>query len=155
MDIKDLQPLVLMLVLVGIILGVGILVFDNFGTATKLSTDVTEEVTIASGTVTLTYDDITAVSALTNASDSFTALLSTDNFSYTTAGVVTVNSTNIPDQDYNITYTYDADTTATTVMSNMTSATSPIGTTWLPLIVTIVVLSIILTLVITSFSGKR
>ena len=155
MDIKDLQPIVVMLVLLGVIIGIGLLIFDNFGVATKDSTDLVEEVTIAAGTVTLSYDDVTAISGLTNATDDFTALIATDNFTWTTAGVVTVNVTNIPNQDYNVTYTYDADSTTTTVMGSMATATSPIATTWLPLIVTIIVLSIILTLVITSFSQRR
>lgn len=155
MDIKDLQPVVIMIVLIGLILGIGILVFDNFGVATKDSTVLTEEVTIAGGTVTLTYDDVTAITNLSNATDDFTALIVTDNFTWTAAGVITVNVTNIPNQDYNITYTYDADSTTTTVMNSMTTATSPIATTWLPLIVTIIVLSIILTLVITSFGQRR
>jgi hypothetical protein len=42
-------------------------------------------------------------------------------------------------------------TNAVNVIGNTTSAISPIASTWLPLIVTIVVLAIILTLVIRSF----
>jgi len=45
--------------------------------------------------------------------------------------------------------------TANTTLDNTISAITPIASTWLPLIVTIVVLSIILTLVIRSFVVNR
>jgi len=45
--------------------------------------------------------------------------------------------------------------TANTTLSDTVTAITPIASTWLPLIVTIVVLSIILTLVIRSFVVKR
>lgn len=83
MEIGQLYQLVLLLVLVGMILGVGILVLDKFGSSSG--------VTAAAGT--------------------------------------TINATR--------------------------DAISPIATTWLPLIVTVAVLAIILTLVIRSFAGQR
>ena len=83
MEIGQLYQLVLLLVLVGMILGVGVLVLDKFGSSSG--------VTSASSTV--------------------------------------INSTR--------------------------DAISPIATTWLPLIVTVAVLAIILTLVIRSFAGQR
>lgn len=45
--------------------------------------------------------------------------------------------------------------TASTTINATRDALSPIATTWLPLIVTVAVLAIILTLVINSFSGGR
>ena len=45
--------------------------------------------------------------------------------------------------------------TAGAAINNSRDALTPIATTWLPLIVTIVVLSIILTLVIRSFVVRR
>jgi len=83
MEINQLYSFVLMLVLVGMILGVGILVLDNFSASSGVSA--------------------------------------------TAAGVI----------------------------NNTRDALGPIATTWLPLIVTIAVLAIILTLVIRSFSGAR
>lgn len=83
MEVGQLYQLVLLLVLVGMILGVGILVLDKFGSSSG--------VTAAAGT--------------------------------------TINATR--------------------------DAISPIATTWLPLIVTVAVLAIILTLVIRSFAGQR
>ena len=43
---------------------------------------------------------------------------------------------------------------AGTAVNNTVTAISPIATTWLPLIVTVAVLSIILVLVIRSFAGQ-
>ena len=83
MEINQLYQFVLLLVLVGMILGVGILVLDNFAASSGVSA--------------------------------------------TAAGVI----------------------------NNTRDALGPIATTWLPLIVTIAVLAIILTLVIRSFSGAR
>ena len=46
-------------------------------------------------------------------------------------------------------------TTAATAINNTRDAITPIGSTWLPLIVTVAVLAIILTLVIRSFARAR
>lgn len=83
MELGDLYQFVLLLVLIGMILGVGILVLDNFASTTGL----------------------------------------------TTAAITAINASR--------------------------DAISPIATTWLPLIVTVVVLAIILTLVIRSFVIRR
>jgi hypothetical protein len=83
MEIGELYQFVLLIVLVGMILGVGILVIDQFSTS----------------------------SGVTGA--------------------------------------------AQLALNNTRSAMTPIASTWLPLIVTVSVLSIILTLVIRSFSGTR
>ena len=84
MEVGELYQFVLLIVLVGMILGVGILVIDNFST----STGVTSQAQLA--------------------------------------------------------------------LNNTRSALTPIASTWLPLIVTVAVLAIILTLVIRSFSmGRR
>ncbi len=83
MEIGQLYQFVLLLVLVGMILGVGILVLDNFGS---------------------------------------------------TSGITS---------------------SAQTVINDSRDALAPIASTWLPLIVTVAVLAIILTLVIRSFSGAR
>lgn len=83
MDVGDLYQFVLLIVLIGMLLGVGILVLDNFASSTGVTA---------------------------------------------TAGAA-INSTR--------------------------DALTPIASTWLPLIVTVAVLAIILTLVIRSFAGQR
>ena len=81
MEFNNLYSFVLMIVLVGMLIGVGLVVLSNFGTASGVS--------------------VTAAKSINNTMD----------------------------------------------------ALSPIATTWLPLIVTVSVLAIILTLVIRSFGG--
>jgi len=83
MDVGQLYQFVLLLILVGMIIGVGVIVLDNFTTSTGVSS------------------------------------------------------------------------TASTAINNTRDAITPIASTWLSLIVTIVVLAIILTLVIRSFSRAR
>lgn len=83
MEIGDLYQFVLLLVLIGMILGVGILVLDNFSSSTGVTS------------------------------------------------------------------------TASTAINATRDALTPIASTWLPLIVTVSVLAIILTLVIRSFAMQR
>lgn len=83
MNVGDLYQFVLLVVLIGMLLGVGIVVLDNFQGATGVTA---------------------------------------------TAGVA---------------------------INNTRDAITPIASTWLPLIVTVAVLAIILTLVIKSFAGGR
>ena len=82
MEVGQLYQLVLLLVLIGMILGVGVLVLDKFGSTSGVSA------------------------------------------------------------------------TASTAINNSRDAITPIASTWLPLIVTVAVLAIILTLVIRSFAGQ-
>lgn len=83
MDVGDLYQFVLLLVLIGMLLGVGVVVLDNFASSTGV----------------------------------------------TSAAATAINDTR--------------------------DALTPIASTWLPLIVTVAVLAIILTLVIRSFAGQR
>lgn len=83
MNVGDLYQFVLLIVLIGMLLGVGIVVLDNFASATGV----------------------------------------------TSAAALAINQTR--------------------------DALTPIASTWLPLIVTVAVLAIILTLVIKSFAGQR
>jgi len=83
MEVGNLYNFVLLVVLVGMILGVGIIVLDNFASSTGVST------------------------------------------------------------------------TAATALNNTRDAMTPIASTWLPLIVTVAVLAIVLTLVIRSFGRTR
>ena len=46
-------------------------------------------------------------------------------------------------------------TAAATAINGTRDAISPIGTTWMPLVVTVAVLAIVLTLVIRSFAVRR
>ena len=174
MDYKNLYTFVLTLVLIGIIIGVGLLVLGKFGDATRDTNTVNNETSdnIATGfagtpsnmTITLTNTPVRDITRITNSSN-YVAILNTDYnvsslatgsiilWNYTENGMFTSGGGG--SIYVNITYRYYADSKATTELDNVIDAVAEIPSTWLPLIVTIVVLAIILTLVISSFVGIR
>ena len=156
MDVKDLPKIVLGMVLVGMLLGVGILIFDSFGSAVRDELAVTNEsVTTASETATLANRNILSITGFSNNSAvEYTLNASDINFTAET-GVIVVSGVNIVDGGYNVSYTYDHNSTTSTVMGSAINATSSIATTWLSLLITIIVLAIILGIVIHSFGAKR
>ena len=163
MEWKDLQGFVLIVILIAMILGVGLIVLDKFGDTIKESTPaVNETLVVASATGTTANDEVTAITLIYNETMEIVVIVTVsttgaDNFSWVEdTGVISFNdSVSVPDGDYLITYTYDADTTSSTSMKSVVSSMIPIATTWLPLIITIAILAIILGLVIRSFAGKR
>lgn len=160
MELNNFAPIVMTLVLVGMVLGVGLIIFDSFADAVKTDATITNEtLTIASGAGTTANDEVSAVSIIINTTGEFncTSFNSpTACANWTESGAITVNNTKMGNGSYwRVSYTYDADTEATTVAEDVRDATSPIGTTWMTLIVTVLVLAIILTLVIRSFAFNR
>ena len=160
MEVKNLYPFVLIVILVGMVLGVGILVLENFGAAVKDSTDVVNESNtfIGAGVSTTTNDDVTAMTEISNGTvtcTTFNTAIACAN--WTKPGVMSLSHTTFTDwtANYNVSYTYDADTDAYTASADTVTAMAAISTTWLPLIVTIAILAIILVLVVRSFSGVR
>ena len=165
MELKGLYPFVLIMIFVGLLLGVGLLIFDNFGRVVRDPAVATNELFNASNGayVDLTQSTITGSSAVfINATDGASIsssyfkfdsdlLYNADKVKLTTSGQAAgLNFTNV-----NVTYTYGASTTTTTTMTSVGSAIAAIGSTWMSLIVTVAVLAIILTLVIRSFANKR
>jgi len=157
MDTKDLPAIVLLFVMSGLILGVGVLVLGKFGlTARESQAIVDETITFTAGAGTTTWDDITSIdSILCNDSDDCAT-----NWTITLADNVTVGTGEITigDElggDMNLSYTYDKNSSATTVVDNAVTAMSPIASDWMPLMVTVIVLAIVLGLVMTAFIGKQ
>lgn len=158
MEIKQLSGFVLMLVLVGMVLGVGILVQDQFGTATRDTVDYDEAANTSGGTFTVAQTPIYTVARFGNATVSnttFNCIGCAVNYTAATGVFIVDNTTFSPSIAWAVNYTAYENSTTTDTMTNMRAAISPIATTWLALIVTIVVLSIILGLVIRSFNTKR
>ena len=151
MEIKQLQGLVLLFVLVGMILGVGVLVIDRFSYAARDTTTAMDgSVNVTAGVLSNSYCLSLTEMVVTGEAVNLVANLTLDDADTCayTADVVT-------NQTYNITYTYKADSASQTVADATNDAIAPISTTWMPLIVTVAILAIILTLVIGSFSGTR
>lgn len=156
METDSIFPFVLLLVTVGMILGVGILVLDIFGDAAKTDGTASLESIVIAYTGTTTNDEVSAVAFFGNATLNTTTITATNSYvNFTEGGVISVNRTHYPNDTYTITYTYDKDSEATTTTTSVVSALGSISSTWLPLIVTIAMLAIILTLVIRSFAQKR
>ena len=152
MEVKDLQGIVLILVLVGMILGVGLLVLDSFRTAVP-------DVDVYNESVTKN----TAVNSTLTTSDILTMVVhSKINGTIITAGNYTRTDSEIHwfEVGYNTTAfwaigTYsNYDSKAGLALSSTVTALAPIASTWMSLIVTIAILAIILGLVIRSFRAR-
>lgn len=159
MEIKGLYGFVLTIILVGMVLGVGVLIFDTFNTSVGTLTTVTNQsFTVpanGSGTVTLRSNMVSFTSVVNDTADEW------DSSNYTvdlTTGVLTnlYNETCAPTKTCYATFSYRPTDSATSgVMNSSISTVTPIASTWLPLIVTVAILAIILTLVIQSFGARR
>lgn len=158
MEAKNILPVVMIFVLVGMIIGVGVLALDKFSDAAKTATTATDDtIAISSGTGSTTYDDVTALTDFSCINGSISAGNFTKDVdvNWTTAGVITVNRAKITDGNANVTYNYDADSAATTAIVGGRDEVSNVGTVWLGLIVTIVILAVIITIVRKSFGNPR
>mgnify|MGYP001275647349 CR=1 FL=1 len=161
MEVKQLIPLVLLLVFVGMLIGVGTLTIDKFSRATRTTTTVTStglNLSIAS-TVDFAQTYCIGITSVENQTASFDVskltFANADTCTITNAGVTGCGAAVA---NYcNITYTYGAATKSSDATDDVNDAITPIASTWLPLVVTVAILAIILTLVITSFAfgGRR
>ena len=152
MEVKDLQGIVLILVLVGMILGVGLLVLDSFRTAVPdvdyYNETVTKNTAVNS---TLTNSNILtlAVHSKTNST-----ILTAGNYTRTDSAVHWFGAAYNSSAFWAVgTYT-NYDSKAGLALSNTVTAIAPIASTWMSLIVTIAILAIILGLVIRSFRAR-
>jgi hypothetical protein len=159
MELQELQPFVVMLILVGLLIGVGVLTLDKFGDATYYSTTITNESFTApaqDGTVSLAKTGMLSVSEVNNGTDVL------DSSNYTVAldtGVLTLNdnTTGCPTAGTcYATYVYkDYNTKTATAVDSARDEVSNVTTTWLGILITIVIMALILTAVIRSFSARR
>ena len=160
MEVKELLPAITVLLMTGLILGVGVLILDKFGESISTpSTSINETVTLSSGQVMLAYGRVTSLTELRNGTNRTTtdsALILGTNVNltgYDPAYVVTSAPISAAGK-YNVTYNYLANTTSSKVLTAVNGAIAPIASTWMGLLVTIIVLSMILYMVVRSF-GQR
>lgn len=159
MEVKDLYAFVLMLVLVGMVLGVGILVLDRFLLTVDQVTVANENFTTpaVNSSTTLANTNLVSLSSIVNQTgDTWT--LTTGYTVSLVAGTITNidNGTCQEGNQCNATYVYSRTTGAPAVaLGEARDAVGDIPELWLPLIVTIAVLSLILVLVIRSFGRAR
>tara|TARA_Y100000310_G_scaffold215760_1_gene216728 strand:+ start:152 stop:631 length:480 start_codon:yes stop_codon:yes gene_type:complete len=155
MEVKNLYPFVFTIIVTGIILGVAVITFYNFGHAVKDSTVLlNESVTMTAGAGTTANDDVTAIAGVSNLTGEVFQNTNMDNGSinFTLGGNIEV-ATELNEAVLLVNYTYLRDTAGTDMVDNMETAITPIATTWIPLIVTIAALAIVLLLVIRSFGA--
>lgn len=160
MDVKELPQIVLMLVLIGMIVGIGVLIHDKFGTATAVTATVTNEsITIpAVGVnVSLAQENLTGFSRILNATGG--TQLAANYTVHLTDGIITHDGNTSACTQGDTCYAYyswtNYDSETRTALRAAQSAISGVATSWLALIVTMVVLGILLTMVINSFRMKR
>lgn len=156
MEMKDLYTAVLMLVVTGMLIAVGMLTFSKMEDSMKDISYINGQVTILSGTGGTEFD-IKSVSffgdSALNTSDANIDIGNQVN--YTRRGIITVNTDNFSDAEYNITYgAYHNNSGSDTMYIMGGEVLDTIPATWLPLIVTILSLAIVLGLVISSFVMK-
>ena len=150
MEMKELTPMVLMFVLVGVLLGVGVIVIGSLQDASYTTTSVlNESATLVGGDTTLSNSNVLSVGSIENSTAKF---VYPTHLNFSSNG--TVESSINGSGPYNITYTYDANTTASVVSGGVVEAIAPIASTWMALMITIASLAIILGLVIKAFAGK-
>ena len=158
-ELNNLYGFVLMLVMIGLIIGVGVLVLDKMSTTVYMDRDVINEsvVTPTNNTAVplLRHDLVTFTSFINLSGEAYPAANYTVNLA---AGNLTplYNTSECREGDTcYASYTWrDYGSAATVALNNSRAAITPIASTWLTLIVTIVVLAIILTIVIRSFAVK-
>lgn len=154
METKAMFPLVIGLILAGVVLGVGVLVLQNFEETELTTTTVSaENITLINSTaVNLAHDRVIAVS-LVNVTGNVTLAAANYTVGSTglegTYGTITLASTAAV---YNgswalITYTYDADSGASADIDSTESAISSIASDWLPIIVIAAAAAIVLFLI--------
>jgi len=158
-ELNNLYGFVLMLVMIGLIIGVGVLILDKFSTAVYLDETVTNEsvVTPANRTgINLVHNRLSKFISFVNLSgDAYPG----ENYTVDlVAGTINITYNNTQCWTGQTCYAsyewYNYGSTAVTALNNSRAAVTPIASTWLTLIVTIVVLAIILTIVIRSFAVK-
>lgn len=161
MEINDLTKVVMTLVAIGMLLGVGLVIFSGFGTSSGvwMTRAVTSEsVTWPDFADTVTLAQTVGVSISSIKNDTTAATLTTD-YTYTTAGVVTNaknTSTCFEGDTCYVTYTWvDKSPAVTEALSNVSSSAGSLATNWLSIIVIVVICSLVLGLVIKSFMGRR
>ena len=157
MDMKDLVPFVLMVVLVGMVVGVGLISLDRFSTTTfyqRSNYNDSISLTLNNTRYALDYGNITGVNAVWNGTNN---LLSSSCYEiYTTNGSMRyINDTAdcaVFAGTARVLYDFKEYNTATrNAVNSASNEVSGITTNWLGLIVTIFVLSIIVVLVVKSF----
>lgn len=150
------MPMVILTVLIiGIVIGIGVIIFDQFGDAVQVDTIVTDEnVALASGAGTTANDEVISLEGLSNSTNVLIyrneSLTSQINFTSTGIAYDTTLTELAEASTQVANYTYEEDTAGTTAVWGMRDSVDDF-VTWLPVIIIILATAIILGLVMRSF----
>lgn len=159
MEAKNLLPIVLIVILTIILTAMSVLILDKMGVAAKTNTYKFNEVVAFSSTPnpsgTTANDDVTSIVSIYNSTG---MLIPVANYTrnWTSAGAIKIEG-QWTNQNYNVTYYYDADSASTTSFWNGRDATTTVNTQWMSILILIVVSSTIISMLLGSFArtGRR
>ena len=155
MNFKNLPNFVLMFIVVAMLIGVGVLSMDKFGTAVREKTVITNEsftVPAVNATVTLSNGNMTTFTQILNSTSGVWA--STDYSVTLLTGILnnTANGSCKEGDTCYAYYTYDNyDTKPIETIYASRDAVGEVSITWMDLIVTIGILAIIIGMVVSGF----
>ena len=159
MELKELPGLIILITVIGMLIGIGILVFGKFGDASYDSKVVENEsftMPAKETNVTLAHGNITSFSKIINASGQ--TLPGANYTVFKTEGNIENNNANSTCYNGMTCYAWytfkDYDTATRTAMIDVSDETGIIASTWLSLIVTVIMLSFVLVIVIRSFANR-
>jgi hypothetical protein len=158
MELNNLPMLILTFVLVGLLIGVGLVTFSKFSDATANTNIISgEEITWVADTETinLANGNLSVLTQIYNATDD---VVDPTNYSVDlTTGVITANDqiTCAEGETCYADYTYTEYATITDeVLDSVSLEVSNISTSWLGLIITIMIMALILGIVLSSFATR-
>jgi len=158
METKALYPFVLMLVMTGMIIGVGLLMFDKFGTAAKTSgvSILNEEQAAVDNVIYLNNHPVSGIVQMKNKTDPGHLIPAAAYNLTKDSGKVVINGTQWGGAySVYVNYTGSVNSSSTVALAQTSTAVGSISSTWLALIVIVVVLSIVLGLVVRSFNIRQ
>lgn len=159
MEVEKLMPFVILMVLTGMLLGVGLVIFEKFGSATYYSDSNNNSLTrganmtktsLAWGNISNTALWNGTVSTIPSECYVLDETAGTFNFTNTSAGCDFIADTIYLVYDYK---NYATETAA--AMTSVIGETDNISSDWFGLIITVFVLALILGLVIVAFQYRR
>ena len=161
MDTSKLYPAILLITLVIVLVAVGVLVTDKMAIEVREPTSAVDNaLTCVDAPLptkcTTTNGNILSISAITNSTRGTVPAVNYSNYTSAT-GVITLegNWSGGAGNKYNITYTYDRDTAATDSLESGRDAITTVNTSWMSIIILVMVMSILITLIISSFVMGR
>ena len=158
MDLKDFGKFVVMIVVVGMIIGIGVLLLDTTRISSSPTVDGNESLATVNATATAFVTEyVQSVTFVGNGTSDCTNASTFSTFDKETVYITITDSISCnASNTYDIEMTHrDLDDEPAVAFAFGRDEVGGIADNWLNLIITIVVMSIIITLVIRSFSPRR